>query len=93
MTHLPSESVILESPGSVKGYTRRIVKCAKWRMPWKLVGIPLFLLLLSGVLVIIAWTVTTWVLAWLPKLLFRKHRMNVRQRKLDRLRHRELMGL
>lgn len=89
---LRSESVILEAPGSVRGYTRRIVKVLSWRMPWKLVGIPLFILLLGGVLVILAWTIATWVLAFLPKLLFRRHRRVLRQRKIDLLRHREIMG-
>ena len=90
---LRSERVIVESPGSVKGFSKRAVNPARWRFPFNLIGIPLSIMLfLLFLLVIVLWTLATWVLFPLPKLAFRWHRRNVRQRKQARLRHRELMS-
>jgi hypothetical protein len=88
---LASEDVIINAPMSYAGSAQRIMRLRR-RMPsgWQLVAITLLALLLIAV----AWVlVTGWYLIWgLWLVPYRLLRRGARKRKVESLRHRELMG-
>jgi Domain of unknown function (DUF1707) len=88
---LPSEDVIISAPMSYTGSAQRIMRLRRRAD----VGAPLAAITVSVVvLVIAAWVlVTAWYLVWGIWLIpYRLVRRGARKRKLEALRHRELMG-
>jgi uncharacterized protein DUF1707 len=90
-TRLASEDVIISAPMSYAGSAQRIMRLRR-RAPggWKLVAITLLAILL----VLVVWAlVTGWYLIWGFWLVpYRVLRRGARKRKVEALRHRELMG-
>lgn len=88
---LASEDVIISAPMSYAGSAQRIIRLRR-RAPagWKLVAITL----LAVLLIVLVWAlVTGWYLLWGVLLVpYRLLRRGARKRKVEALRHRELMG-
>jgi len=90
-TRLASEDVIISAPMSYAGSAQRIMRVRRRvRGGWKLVAITV----LAIVLVFFVWAaVTGWYLLWgLLLVPYRLMRRGARKRKVEALRHRELMG-
>lgn len=88
---LASEDVIINAPMSYAGSAQRIMRLRRLSHGgWTLVAITLLAILL----VLIAWgAVTIWYLFWgLWLVPYRLMRRGARKRKVEALRHRELMG-
>ncbi len=90
-TRLASEDVIISAPLSYVGSAQRIMRIRR-----RAVGEPrqIPVTVLAVVLVILAWVfVTVWYLVWGIWLVpYRLLRRGARKRKLEAMRHRELMG-
>jgi len=88
---LASEDVIISAPMSYVGSSQRIMRIRR-RAPegWELTAITV----LAVSLVLVAWTViTVWYLLWgLWLVPYRVLRRGARKRKVEAMRHRELMG-
>ena len=86
---LASDRVVLESPTSYAGSAKRIWKLAKYKTG----GAKVALGLVCAVLILFAWTfVTAWYLTSGPWVVpYRLIRRSGRKRKMESLRHRELM--
>jgi Domain of unknown function (DUF1707) len=90
-TRLASEDVIISAPMSYVGSAQRIVRIRRRAdSERKLVA----LTVLAVVLIVFAWVlVTAWYLTWgLLLVPYRLLRRSARKRKVEALRHRELMG-
>ena len=90
-TRLPSEEVIVSAPMSYSGSAQRIVRLRRRAQPgWQLVAITAAIV----TLIVVVWLlVTVWYLMWGFLLVpYRLVRRGQRKRKVEALRHRELMG-
>ncbi|MGA2925677.1 MAG: DUF1707 domain-containing protein [Solirubrobacteraceae bacterium] len=88
---LPSEDVIISAPMSYTGSAQRIIRLRRRaRSGRQLAAITLFAI----VIIVIVWVlVTAWYLTWgLLLVPYRLVRRGARKRKLEAMRHRELMG-
>lgn len=90
-TRLASEDVIISAPMSYVGSAQRIIRLRR-RAPvgWQLTAITV----LAIVLIVAVWAlVTVWYLTWgLLLVPYRVMRRGARKRKVEALRHRELLG-
>jgi DUF1707 SHOCT-like domain len=90
-TRLPSEDVIISAPMSYVGSAQRIMRVRRRAQG---AGPLAAITVLAILLVVLAWTlVTAWYLTWgLLLVPYRLLRRGARKRKVEAMRHRELMG-
>ena len=102
-THLASEDVVLSSPMSLTGGTKRVFRWLNLQFPaitnhtlrvavitawWLLVGVWILGLAISLLLV---WNILAWTIFLIPMLIIRGFGRSKRRNKADALRHREML--